>query len=94
MDCGMRHGTKSIFKDNQNSLKECMEACGKLAPCQNVDYDKPRKICYYSDHQGPPTISAPGFESAYSMGYEGTCRSKESQSGCCCKVETLKFLPE
>ncbi|TEY57712.1 hypothetical protein BOTCAL_0207g00040 [Botryotinia calthae] len=81
MDCGMRHGTAPIYMNRQNTLRECIEGCGKLSACRSVDYDKNRKICYHSDHIGPPAISASGFDSAYSTGYAGACGS-EGCGGC------------
>lgn len=73
MDCGQRHGTQVIFRDRQPSLKTCIEACGRLLACHSVDYDIHRQICYYGKHQGEPTIDAPGFASAHSMGCVGAC---------------------
>lgn len=73
MDCNKRHGTKVIYRDRQDSYKNCIEACGKLLPCKSVDYDIHRKICYYGTHQGEPSIEAPGFASARSMGCAGAC---------------------
>lgn len=73
MDCGQRHGTQVIYRDRQPSLKTCIEACGRLLACHSVDYDIHRQICYYGKHQGEPTIDAPGFASAHSMGCAGAC---------------------
>ncbi|KAK3940416.1 hypothetical protein QBC46DRAFT_385330 [Diplogelasinospora grovesii] len=73
MDCGMRHGTTPIYRDRQATFKDCVQACGRLLACHSVDYDKARNICYYSNHQAEPTISAPGFASAHSMGCAGAC---------------------
>ncbi|KAK1763282.1 hypothetical protein QBC33DRAFT_518873 [Phialemonium atrogriseum] len=73
MDCSKRHGTKVIYRDRQDSYKNCIEACGKLLPCKSVDYDIHRKICYYGTHLGEPSIEAPGFASARSMGCAGAC---------------------
>jgi hypothetical protein len=44
-----------------------------LLACHSVDYDIHRQICYYGKHQGEPTIEAPGFASAHSMGCVGAC---------------------
>jgi len=85
IDCGSRHGTKPIYKDRKSSLKDCMDACGKLLPCHSVDYDKYRKVCYYSNHHGEPTVPAPGFDSAHSMGCSGACE----RSGCGFKSKQL-----
>ncbi|KAK3905540.1 hypothetical protein C8A05DRAFT_41504 [Staphylotrichum tortipilum] len=59
MDCSQRHGTQVIFRDRHASL--------------NVDYDVHGQICYYGKHQGEPTIDAPGFVSAHSLGCAGAC---------------------
>ncbi|KAF7956992.1 hypothetical protein EAE96_004314 [Botrytis aclada] len=89
MDCGMRHGTAPIYMNRQNTLKECIEGCGKLSACRSVDYDKNRKICYHSDHIGPPTIPASGFDSAYSTGYAGACSSE--RCGKCSEPAPVAF---
>jgi hypothetical protein len=73
MDCGQRHGTQVMYRDRQPSLKTCIEACGKLLACHSVDYDAHRQTCYYGKHQGEPTIDAPGWASAHSMGSAGAC---------------------
>lgn len=75
MDCGMRHGTTVIFRDHQENFKSCVQSCGQLLACHSVDYDAKRSICYYGQHHGEPTIKAPGFISAHSMGCAGACSS-------------------
>lgn len=79
----MRHGTNIIFQDTQDSFRACLEACGRMLQCHSVDFDKHRKLCYYGQHQGEPTISAPGFNSAHSMGCAGACGGCGSCSGGC-----------
>lgn len=44
---------------------------------------KNRKICCYSEHVGPPTVSAPGFDSTYSMGCAGGCGCGGGGGGGC-----------
>ncbi|KAK2591949.1 hypothetical protein QQS21_010353 [Conoideocrella luteorostrata] len=60
--CGKKHGTQVIYQDTQDSLEECIEACGRLMACHSVDYDAPRKVCYYGKHQGAPTVKAVALE--------------------------------
>ncbi|ETS76575.1 hypothetical protein PFICI_11962 [Pestalotiopsis fici W106-1] len=80
IDCGMRHGTQPFYKDHKSTLRSCINACGKLQQCQAVDYDGNRDACYYYTHQSLPTITAPGFASARSMGCEGdTCGDAAKQ---------------
>ncbi|KAK7950899.1 uncharacterized protein PG986_006627 [Apiospora aurea] len=66
--CGKRHGTKIIHRDNQATMMDCMNNCGKLMHCDSVDYDIHRRICYYSNHKAEPTLESALFASAYSMG--------------------------
>ncbi|KAH6680620.1 hypothetical protein B0J14DRAFT_531980 [Halenospora varia] len=81
IDCGMRHGSVVIFKDTQESLKDCMDACAALTPCHSVDYHISKKICYYGQHHGEPTNVTPGWASAHSLG----CASACSKGGSCGK---------
>ncbi|KAH8700409.1 hypothetical protein BGW36DRAFT_357069 [Talaromyces proteolyticus] len=76
MNCGKRHGAEYLDTQDKNSLKECMDACAELTPCHSVDYHARSKKCYLSNHQGEPTIDAPGFDSAYSIGCDGACNDK------------------
>lgn len=78
MNCGKRHGTAYLDTIQKDTLKDCMDACAALVPCHSVDYHGRTKKCYLSDHQGEPTIPAPGFSSAYSLGCAGAC----STCGC------------
>jgi hypothetical protein len=55
-----------------------MEACAADNRCSNVDYHEHRRTCYLSTHHGEPTVSAPGFSSAYSLGCSGACRGKHN----------------
>ncbi|KAK8088483.1 hypothetical protein PG997_003444 [Apiospora hydei] len=68
LTCGKRHGTKIIHRDNQPTMMDCMNNCGKLMHCDSVDYDIHRRICYYSNHKAEPTLESALFASAYSMG--------------------------
>lgn len=72
--CGKRHGTQgqSMFMD---SYEQCMTGCGMLVQCKSVDYHPRTGRCTFSDHAGEPTIDAPGYASAYSMGCSGACKS-------------------
>lgn len=74
MVCGKRHGTagQSMFMD---SYEQCMTGCGMLVQCKSVDYHSQTGRCTFSDHAGEPTIDAPGYSSAYSMGCSGACKS-------------------
>ena len=81
MNCGKRHGADYLFTLDKSSLKECMDACSELVPCNSVDYHARSKKCYLSNHQGEPIIDAPGFNSAYSIGCAGACEDKS----CGCK---------
>ncbi|KAF3394176.1 hypothetical protein F1880_004642 [Penicillium rolfsii] len=74
MVCGKRHGVEAAI-ENVESWENCMDLCGKLVPCQSVDYHRRTKRCYFGDHAGEPTIDAPGFSAAYSMGCDGACCS-------------------
>ncbi|THC87320.1 hypothetical protein EYZ11_013235 [Aspergillus tanneri] len=76
MNCGKRHGAEYLGVQDKNSLKDCMDACAELTPCHSVDYHARSKKCYLSNHQGEPTIDAPGFNSAYSLGCDGACDDK------------------
>ncbi|OJJ42206.1 hypothetical protein ASPZODRAFT_137436 [Penicilliopsis zonata CBS 506.65] len=72
MVCGKRHGTEAVM-EQVDSWEQCMDYCGKLVQCRSVDYHRRTKRCYLGDHGGEPTIDAPGFSSAYSMGCAGAC---------------------
>ncbi|CAI7585420.1 unnamed protein product [Penicillium pancosmium] len=78
MDCVKRHGTQVINEELQPTLKECIDSCSKYIPCHSVDYHASSKKCYFGQHHGNPTIDAPGFQSAYSLGCAGAC-----EDGCC-----------
>jgi hypothetical protein len=93
LDCGKRHGTQVIYRDRQNSFKDCVQACGKLSACHSADYDAKRKICYYSNHHGEPTVNAPGFASAYSMGCAGACSGGCGGCSGCHKVSERACTP-
>ena len=84
MDCSKRHGTKYLYTDTQATFKDCLDACSKLVPCHSVDYQWRTRTCYYSNHQGEPTIEATGFHSAHSMGCAGACK----QGGCRCSAKS------
>jgi len=71
MNCGHRHGTDYIGSDNKPSLEECMNARSAIVTCHSVDYHKRTQKCYFSNHQGEPTIPALGFSSTYSLGCPG-----------------------
>lgn len=72
MVCGKRHGVQAV-KEQVESWEQCMDLCGKLVPCQSVDYHRRTKRCYFGDHAGEPIIDAPGFSAAYNMGCAGAC---------------------
>ncbi|KAK8050147.1 hypothetical protein PG994_011877 [Apiospora phragmitis] len=44
LTCGKRHGTKMIHRDNQPTMMDCMNSCGRLMQCDSVDYDMHRNI--------------------------------------------------
>lgn len=61
-----------------------MDSCASHIPCHSVDYHDLSQTCYYSNHQGEPTIVTPGFSSAYSLGCTSSCcRTVESSSQGC-----------
>ncbi|KAE8149881.1 hypothetical protein BDV25DRAFT_140399 [Aspergillus avenaceus] len=73
MICGKRHGTagQSQYVD---SYEQCMSGCGMLVQCKSVDYHPRTGRCTFGDHGGEPTVDAPGYMSAYSMGCSGACK--------------------
>ncbi|KAL4860300.1 hypothetical protein BDV12DRAFT_205282 [Aspergillus spectabilis] len=88
MNCEMRHGTHYITSVSKDTLKECINACAALLSCRSVDYHERARKCYFSNHQGEPTIPAPGFSSAYNLGCAGGCNG----GGCC--GSTVNDAPE
>ncbi|CAG8951326.1 hypothetical protein HYFRA_00008076 [Hymenoscyphus fraxineus] len=78
MSCGKRHGTKILWTSTQETFQDCMDSCGKIVPCHSVDYQARTKKCYYGQHHGEPSVPAPGFSSATSVGCGGACKK-----GCC-----------
>ncbi|KAK6842918.1 hypothetical protein PG995_001934 [Apiospora arundinis] len=81
LTCGKRHGTQVLHRDNQPTMMDCMNNCGKVMQCDSVDYDIHRRICYYSNHRGEPVTEAALFASAYSLG----CGICGDGGGCSCK---------
>ncbi|KAL3461713.1 hypothetical protein BJX64DRAFT_289123 [Aspergillus heterothallicus] len=82
VSCGMRHGTRYIAPPlTKETLRECVNTCASLLSCRSVDYHERARRCYLSDHQGEPTIPAPGFSSAYDVGCVGAC-SGGGNCGC------------
>jgi hypothetical protein len=87
VSCGMRHGTKYIAQPlTKETLRECVNTCASLLSCRSVDYHERARRCYLSDHQGEPTIAAPGFSSAYDVGCTGGC-SGGGSCGCAATEE-------
>jgi len=81
MSCGKRHGTTILFTQGDvATYDDCMEMCGKVVACHSVDYQQRTGKCYMGSAHSGPSIAAPGFQSATSMGCKGACDSK-----CCGK---------
>ena len=47
LNCGKRYGTTYLKKDQQETLKDCMDSCAAFTPCHNVDYHEGTQTCYY-----------------------------------------------
>ncbi|KAJ5592700.1 hypothetical protein N7537_009604 [Penicillium hordei] len=82
LDCQKRHGTAWFHKLDASSLKECTESCASVIGCQSVDYHKRTKKCYLGKRTSQPTLSAPGWATAYSLGCTGACTQDSCVNAC------------
>ncbi|KAJ5158255.1 uncharacterized protein N7500_007906 [Penicillium coprophilum] len=73
MSCGMRHGTPYLNVESVSSLEDCMDHCAGSPSCSSVDFDQNKRVCYLSNNDSPPTITAPRFAAAHSVGCSGAC---------------------
>lgn len=82
LDCQKRHGTLWFHKLDANSLKECTDHCASFLGCQSVDFHKRTKMCYLGKRSSKPTLDAPGWATAYSLGCSGACQQDTCDRGC------------
>ncbi|KXG46663.1 uncharacterized protein PGRI_055190 [Penicillium griseofulvum] len=82
LDCQKRHGTAWFHKLDSNSLKECTESCASVIGCQSVDYHKRTKKCFLGKRTSKPTLDAPGWATAYSLGCSGGCTQDSCGETC------------
>ncbi|KAJ5382454.1 hypothetical protein N7517_000365 [Penicillium concentricum] len=73
MSCGMRHGTPYLNVESVSTLEDCMDHCAGSPSCSSVDFDQNKRVCYLSNNDSPPTITAPRFAAAHSVGCSGAC---------------------
>ncbi|KAJ5451884.1 hypothetical protein N7445_000067 [Penicillium cf. griseofulvum] len=73
MSCGMRHGTPYLNVESVSTLEDCMDHCAGSPSCSSVDFDQNKRVCYLSNNDSPPTIAAPRFAAAHSVGCSGAC---------------------
>lgn len=73
MICGKRHGAAIIAKQTGLDFAGCIDSCASLKNCSSVDYHELTAVCYLSNHHGEPTVSTPGFSSAYLIGNLNGC---------------------
>ncbi|OQE41363.1 hypothetical protein PENCOP_c005G04855 [Penicillium coprophilum] len=94
LDCQKRHGTAWFHKLESNSLKECTESCASFIGCQSVDYHKRTKKCYLGKRTSKPTLDAPGWTTAYSLGCSGACTDDSCGNTCGLTAPPANITPK
>ncbi|KAH7024601.1 uncharacterized protein B0I36DRAFT_387133 [Microdochium trichocladiopsis] len=89
MFCKKRHGTNYLKIERRPNFEACIASCAATPACDSADYEPRTKKCFFSNDNNLPTIDAPAFMSAHSLGCAGACASCNKDKGCNATKEAL-----